>query len=173
MNNNTDETFNKGVDYRLAGNEAFKKADFPEALKNYHHALLHLRTLGGTNPPAELKKKTDEELVKIYNNMAAVLAKQDKWDRVLKNAIEANKLDESNIKAKFRMGQAYGRLGNADKAIELLNEVKQKNPTDELVKHELTRIKQEEKKGQDQVKSTYWGMFDRKPSGSSSKQTKT
>lgn len=37
---------------------------------------------------------------------------------------------------------------------------------DELVKQELTRIKQEEKKGQDQVKSTYWGMFDRKPSGS-------
>lgn len=27
------------------------------------------------------------------------------------------------------MGQAYGRLGNTDKAIELLNEVKQKNPT--------------------------------------------
>ncbi|CDS05548.1 hypothetical protein LRAMOSA08076 [Lichtheimia ramosa] len=171
--NNTDETFKKGVEYRLAGNEAFKKADFPEALKNYHHALLHLRTLGGTNPPAELKNKTNEELVKIYNNMAAVLAKQDKWERVLKNAIEANKIDESNIKAKFRMGQAYGRLGNTDKAIELLNEVKQKNPTDELVKQELTRIKQEEKKGQEQVKSTYWGMFDRKPSSSSSsKQAK-
>ncbi|CDH61534.1 predicted protein [Lichtheimia corymbifera JMRC:FSU:9682] len=166
MNSNTDETFKKGVDYRLAGNEAFKKADYPEALKNYHHALLHLRTLGGTNPPAELKKKTDEELVKIYNNMTAVLAKQDKWERVLKNATEANKIDETNIKAKFRMGQAYGRLGNTDKAIELLTEVKQKNPTDELVKQELTRIKQEEKKGQDQVKSTYWGMFDRKPSGS-------
>lgn len=28
--NNTDETFKKGVEYRLAGNEAFKKADFPE-----------------------------------------------------------------------------------------------------------------------------------------------
>lgn len=91
------------------------------------------------------------------------------------------------------MGQAYGRLGNTDKAIELLNEVKQKNPTgivlleggcrwihwliitigiDELVKQELTRIKQEEKKGQEQVKSTYWGMFDRKSSSSSSKQAK-
>lgn len=45
---------------------------FP-ALKNYHHALLHLRTLGGTNPPAELKKNTDEELVKIYNNMTGTI----------------------------------------------------------------------------------------------------
>lgn len=30
MNSDTDETFKKGVDYRLAGNEAFKKADYPE-----------------------------------------------------------------------------------------------------------------------------------------------
>lgn len=30
MNSNTEETFKKGVDYRLAGNEAFKKADYPE-----------------------------------------------------------------------------------------------------------------------------------------------
>ncbi|KAI9251520.1 hypothetical protein BDA99DRAFT_203838 [Phascolomyces articulosus] len=153
--------YKKGVECREAGNEAFKKGDYPAALSNYYHALLHLRTVGGHHPPNDLKERSNDQLVRIYNNMAAVLAKQEKWNRVLDNATKAREIDENNLKSKFRQGQAHGRMGNVDKAKELLNEVLAKDPKDAAVKQELALIQQKDKKGQEQVKNAYWGMFDR------------
>ncbi|KAI9494741.1 hypothetical protein BDB00DRAFT_816878 [Zychaea mexicana] len=157
---NSEETFKKGVEYREAGNEAFKKGDYPAALSNYYHALLHLRTVGGLQPANDLKERSNEQLVKIYNNQCAVLAKQEKWPRVLDTATKAREIDAENLKSKFRQGQAYARMGDVDKAKEVLNEVLQKDPKDAAVKQELALIKQQDKKGQEQVKKAYWGMFD-------------
>ncbi|KAG2228320.1 hypothetical protein INT45_011112 [Circinella minor] len=125
---NPEETFAKGVECREAGNEAFKKNNYQEALSQYYHALLHLRTVGGLQPENNLKERSNEQLVKIYNNMAAVLAKQEKWSRVLDNATKAREIDDSNLKSKFRQGQAHGRLGNMEKAKELLTEILKKDP---------------------------------------------
>ncbi|KAI8137144.1 hypothetical protein BJV82DRAFT_675120 [Fennellomyces sp. T-0311] len=124
-----DETFTKGVECREAGNAAFKKGDYQGALSNYYHALLHLRTIGGLHPNDDLKKRSNEQLVMIYNNMAAVLAKQEKWKRVLDSATKARELDNENTKSKFRQGQAYARMGNTDQAKALLDELLKQNPT--------------------------------------------
>ena len=40
------------------------------ALSQYYHALLHLRTVGGLQPENNLKERSNEQLVKVYNNMA-------------------------------------------------------------------------------------------------------
>ncbi|KAI9482567.1 hypothetical protein BDB00DRAFT_857456 [Zychaea mexicana] len=90
--------FKKGVEYRETGNEAFKKGDYPAALSDYYHALLHLRTVGGLQPANDLKERPNEQLVKIYNNQCAVLAKQEKWPRVLDTATKAREIDAENFK---------------------------------------------------------------------------
>ncbi|KAI9484371.1 hypothetical protein BDB00DRAFT_856199 [Zychaea mexicana] len=89
---NPEETFKK------RRNEAFKKGDYPAALSDYYHALLHLRTVGGLQPANDLKERPNEQLVKIYNNQCAVLAKQEKWPRVLDTAIQAREIDAENFK---------------------------------------------------------------------------
>lgn len=68
----------------------------------------------------------------IYNNMSAVFAKQDRWDRVLFYATKANELDPTNTKSKFRMGQAHLRTENIEIAKSLLEEVLKQNPGGEL-----------------------------------------
>lgn len=98
------------------------------ALTNYYNALLHLKAVGGQASKDQYKKASDEQLVMIYNNMSAVFAKQDKWDRVLTYAKKANELDPENTKSKFRMGQAYLQLENVDQAKTLLEEVLALNP---------------------------------------------
>lgn len=144
-----DENYDKGVEYRLAGNEAFKKQDYKQgklihwrrnslfldsdlfytlALQNYYNALLHLKALGGTKEKEKYKEASETQLVMIYNNMTAVFAKQERWDRVLFYAKKASELDPKNTKTKFRMGQAYLRLENVDEAKTLLEQVLAENP---------------------------------------------
>ncbi|KAF7727142.1 Tetratricopeptide repeat protein 9A [Apophysomyces ossiformis] len=153
------ETFDKGVQLRLAGNEAFKTGDYKEALTKYYHAILHLRTVGGNQHKDEFKDDANKQLLMIYNNMATVLSKQNKWERVLDYSKKARELDENNVKAKFRMGQAYLRLGAIDKAKPLLQSVLDNDPEDALVKHEMEILKQEEKKMESREKTVYRNMI--------------
>ncbi|CAO0802796.1 unnamed protein product [Mucor circinelloides] len=122
------ENFDKGVQLRLEGNEAFKKQDLKQALTQYYNALLHLKAVGGQKEESKFKEKSSEQLVMIYNNMSAVFAKQDRWDRVLFYATKANELDPTNTKSKFRMGQAHLRTENIEIAKSLLEEVLEQNP---------------------------------------------
>ncbi|KAI8891070.1 TPR-like protein [Backusella circina FSU 941] len=153
------ETFEKGVEYRLAGNASFKEQNWKSALTNYYSAILHLKTVGGQQEKEEYKKKSEEQLVLIYNNMCAVFSKQDKWDRVLSYAKKAEELDPDNIKAKFRLGQAYSRAGDLENAKSYLTQVQEKNPNDPLVKSELSKLNSEEKKSEDKQRAIYRAMM--------------
>lgn len=84
--------------------------------------------MGGQKFKDQFKVSGDEQLVMIYNNMSAVFAKQERWDRVLFYAKKANELDAQNTKSKFRMGQAYLQLEDIEKAKELLEQVLALNP---------------------------------------------
>ncbi|GAA5795774.1 hypothetical protein EDC94DRAFT_595637 [Helicostylum pulchrum] len=153
------ENFDQGVKLRLAGNEDFKKQDYKGALTNYYNALLHLKAVGGQKYKDQYKSSSEEQLVMIYNNMSAVFARQERWDRVLFYATKANELDSTNTKSKFRMGQAYLQLENIEKAKELLEEVMDANPTDTLVKKELQKVAAASKQMDDKEKLVYRAMM--------------
>lgn len=87
-----------------------------------------MKAVGGQKYKDQYKSTSEEQLVMIYNNMSAVFARQERWDRVLFYASKANELDSTNTKSKFRMGQAYLQLENIEKAKELLEEVMDANP---------------------------------------------
>ncbi|KAI8393369.1 uncharacterized protein BYT42DRAFT_550790 [Radiomyces spectabilis] len=156
---NHQETFDKGVEYRLQGNEAFKKGEYQQALRSYYHAILHLRTVGGNEKKDEFKEASEKQLVTIYNNMSAVYSKQDKWDRVLEYSQKAHSLDSSNIKTKFRLAQAYLRRGDVDRAKPLLESCLENNPNDGLVKQEMAQLKKLEQSQEAKEKSVYRNMF--------------
>ncbi|ORZ00406.1 hypothetical protein BCR43DRAFT_511416 [Syncephalastrum racemosum] len=154
-----EEGLRKGADHREKGNTFFKNGEFVPALTQYHHALLHLRTLGGMQPPEDVKKRTNEEMIKVYNNMSAVLSKQEKWARVLECSKKVLEMDSENMKAKFRQGQAHARLGNIDEARELLSVVAARNPDDALVKNELQLLKKAGKHQDKALRDAYRKMF--------------
>ncbi|KAI9486545.1 MAG: hypothetical protein EXX96DRAFT_534793 [Benjaminiella poitrasii] len=156
-----EENFEKGVELRLEGNEAFKKQDFKQALTLYYNALLHLKAVGGQKQENEFKPKSNEQLVMIYNNMTAVFAKQERWDRVLFYAKKANEIDPKNTKSKFRMGQAHLRMENIELARSLLEEVLEQNPDDGLVKQELHKVQIANKQMDDKEKMIYRAMMSR------------
>lgn len=117
----------------------------------------------------------------IYNNMSAVFAKQDRWDRVLFYATKANELDPTNTKSKFRMGQAHLRTENIEIAKSLLEEVLEQNPggnflcvcvcvclksaeirfscIDALVKQELAKVAAANKSMDEKEKLIYRAMM--------------
>lgn len=154
-----EETFEKGVAYRLEGNECFKKQDYKQALTNYYNALLHLKAVGGQKLKDLYKTRADEQLVMIYNNMCAVFSKQERWDRVLFYAKKANELDPKNTKTKFRMGQAYLQLEDIEKAKTLLEEVLKSNPDDALVKKELQKVSAANKRMDEKERLIYRAMM--------------
>ncbi|KAL0138925.1 hypothetical protein V8B55DRAFT_1448966 [Mucor lusitanicus] len=153
------ENFDKGVQLRLEGNEAFKKQDLKQALTHYYNALLHLKAVGGQKEESKFKQQSSEQLVMIYNNMSAVFAKQDRWDRVLFYATKANELDPTNTKSKFRMGQAHLRTENIEIAKSLLEEVLKQNPGDALVKQELAKVAAANKSMDEKEKLIYRAMM--------------
>ncbi|KAI8338786.1 hypothetical protein EDC96DRAFT_578743 [Choanephora cucurbitarum] len=153
------KTFDQGVELRLKGNEAFKNQDFKQALQHYYSALLYLKAVGGREFESQFKAKSQEQLVMIYNNMCAVFARQDNWERVLFYAKKANELDPNNLKSKFRMGQAHIRLEDIEEAKALLEEVLKQNPNDGLVKQELAKVSMANKKMDDREKMIYRAMM--------------
>ncbi|KAI8096940.1 uncharacterized protein BX664DRAFT_325231 [Halteromyces radiatus] len=153
------ETFDKGVSLRLEGNELFKKAEYKEALTKYYHAILHLRTVGGQKNKAEFEANSNEQLVMIYNNMAAVNIKQNNWIRAMENSKKALELDGKNVKAKFRLAQAYMQQNDIDKAEPLLAQVLAVNPDDAAVKLEIAKLKKQSKSQEGKQKLVYQKMM--------------
>jgi len=84
----------------------------------------------------------DEIIEKIYANMSACHMKNENWKRAVDTADKALAKNETNYKAMFRKGKALGEMGFFDKAVKILEEVKEKNPTDAAaVDAELSRLR--------------------------------
>ncbi|KAF8071883.1 hypothetical protein FPV67DRAFT_1447350 [Lyophyllum atratum] len=92
----------------------------------------------------EAKEKTevDEIIEKIYANMSACHMKNGNWKRAVDTADKALAKNEKNYKAMFRKAKALGEMGFYEKAVKILEEVKEKNPSDAaIVDAELSRLR--------------------------------
>ncbi|GLB40369.1 putative bone development [Lyophyllum shimeji] len=139
--------------------QAFKEGNLKGALLSYHEALMFLLGLdknalqsigvGSATPvndkdgkDAKEKTEVDEIIEKIYANMSACHMKNENWKRAVETADKALAKNEANFKAMFRKGKALGEMGFFDKAVKILEEVKEKNPTDApAVDAELSRLR--------------------------------
>lgn len=72
--------------------------------------------------------------------MSICYAKLGNTAKAFENAQLALQLDETNIKALFRRGQAYLEMGDIDRARQDLEKVKEKLPNDPLVKKEIEKL---------------------------------
>jgi len=141
--------------------QAFKQGNVRGALSGYHESLMYLlgldknalQSLGvkPSNSQPDTKDAKDKEkektevddiIEKIYANMSACHMKTENWKRAVETADKALAKNENNFKAMFRKGKALGEQGFFEKAVKILEEVKEKNPTDgPIVDAELARLR--------------------------------
>merc|ERR1719461_2658698 len=112
----------------------------------------------GKSDVEELKSKNDELRKTCFNNLAAVFAKEGKWQLSLEKAQKVLEQDDKNVKALFRMGSAYRHLREFEKAEEFLtkaNDIK----SSAAIRNEIARLKtdlaNERKKADKKMKKAF------------------
>ncbi|XP_028409630.1 tetratricopeptide repeat protein 9C-like [Dendronephthya gigantea] len=153
--------------YKAEGNEFFKMGEYKKAIKKYHFALMYLKGIGEKHPitqeqkvlTEDWKKRFDEMKFSCYNNLAACLVKDNRWEKVIEYSNKALEVHPENAKAWFRKGQGYYHTRNWDKAFEALNQARKLEPDDANIKKYEIKVEQELKKYREKEKIMYAGMF--------------
>ncbi|KAI5478635.1 tetratricopeptide repeat protein 9C [Pseudohyphozyma bogoriensis] len=112
----------------------------------------------------EIKGKISEHLKFSYLNMAVVLIKKEKWKRALECALEVQKIDPDNFKAKFREAQARIGLGEISKGKKMMEDLQKTNP-DIALTAALKQLALDEKARSAKSNAQFKGMYS-KPSSS-------
>jgi len=106
-----DESRQKALQEKELGNAAYKKKDFATAVQHYNNAI-----------------QLDSTDMAFVTNRAAAHFEWGKYEECIKDCEEAIQVGRSNrasfeliAKAYARIGSAYRKLGNLEKAIEALN----------------------------------------------------
>ncbi|CCX34376.1 Similar to DnaJ homolog subfamily C member 7 homolog; acc. no. Q9HGM9 [Pyronema omphalodes CBS 100304] len=115
------------------GNEAFKKAQWTEAIELYGQALSVDPENKGTN-------------AKIYQNRAVAYTKLKQWSEAIADCDEALRLDSTYTKARKTRAKALGESGNWEEAVRELKAAAEADPADATLKKEVRNAELELKK---------------------------
>ncbi|KAG6896049.1 hypothetical protein C0992_010665 [Termitomyces sp. T32_za158] len=113
------------------GDQAFKNGDVKavEALFSYHQALMYLLGL-------------DKNALQTMGIGPSVTPQKDKDGKEIKEKTEALDKNENNYKVQFRKAKALGEQGYLEKAVKILEDIKEKNPSDAAIYDvELSRLR--------------------------------
>eukprot|EP01117_Protostelium_nocturnum_P003794 TRINITY_DN15056_c0_g1_i1.p2 TRINITY_DN15056_c0_g1~~TRINITY_DN15056_c0_g1_i1.p2 ORF type:complete len:202 (+),score=103.23 TRINITY_DN15056_c0_g1_i1:150-755(+) len=152
-----EEKIAKSFEHKEEGNKFFKEGNIPQAFFHYHSAVLNVKGVSGASE--EQKKRINEVSVSVYNNLAALYIKKEKWDKVLTSTHEVLHIDKNNVKALYRRGKARLATGSIDKAEEDFKKAASLDPKDKAIQNELAIIKKKNAESESKAKSFYAGMF--------------
>jgi len=112
----------KAEEAKERGNDAFKKGDFDQAIKDYTEAI-----------------KRNPLEPKYFTNRAAAKAKRMDWQGSLEDANSALQLDPKNVKAMCKVGNAQFAQAQEYKAVETFKAALALEPDSEEAKEGLRR----------------------------------
>lgn len=134
-----EEKLKTGLEHKAAGNTAFGKQDFAEALRCYHLAILFLSGLEsesagvlgllGGEPDAsssETNAEAKTALGAVHCNMALIYLKQYKYDRAVvaaEKSLKSSEAASTAVKAKYRKAQALRLSGEVHKARDYIGDL--------------------------------------------------
>lgn len=102
---------------RQTGNNAFRKANFPEAVKLYTHAI----TMALTRPAWEPSTLLGGELQQLYANRAQAHMSMNDWPEALADVNASIELKKAgNPKAHWRKGKCLKEMGRFEEARDAL-----------------------------------------------------
>jgi tetratricopeptide (TPR) repeat protein len=113
------ERINSAEKKKAEGNDLFKKGAIEEALFAYRKSRDYIKDLWNCEP--EELEKCRFLIVTIQLNIAACHLKLKNYNFTIEVCKRALDRDATNIKAYYRLGQAYLELGEFDQAAEFIN----------------------------------------------------
>ena len=104
------DSLSRANGYKDAGNSAFKRVDFVEAGRRYQEGIAILNNFiknAAGNECDEVKST----LISLHGNNSMVLMKLENWNAAIISTCEVLKAEKKNIKALFRRGVSYHKVG--------------------------------------------------------------
>ena len=143
-------SYSTSVSQRLKdeGNALFKSGSYSSAIDKYTEALSELEK----NLVAD--DKILESKVSLLSNIAYSHLKLEQWSGCIDFASQVLASDHSNVKALFRRGVGYSRIGNTKSARSDLEKASALSPTDEAIRKELQSLGDEDDEEIEEVSST-------------------
>ncbi|XP_064391991.1 inactive peptidyl-prolyl cis-trans isomerase FKBP6-like [Halichondria panicea] len=123
---------------REAGNELFKQNNFGKASSKYLKAV---RLLESARLKDEIEEKQWKEvLLKLYLNQSLVSLKLNKHRLAVAQCKRALDIDPRNVKANFRLGQAFMKLSEFKKSRDHLLKAGRLSPGNQEIRLELQKL---------------------------------
>lgn len=121
-----EEKYETALKYKETGVRLYKESRYVDAFHNFSKACKILITLEPI-PDLELDKTLESNIeslrIILYNNLAGCHLVRENFEFVIDLCDKVLAKDENNVKALYRRGVAYGRLGNIEKSVPDLKKV--------------------------------------------------
>ncbi|KAL3878321.1 hypothetical protein ACJMK2_030684 [Sinanodonta woodiana] len=161
--NSVNSVINAIDEIRKIGNNLFKDKEVLKAKKKYSKALKYVEKLKNDLELGSDEEDDDEidkkQTISLYLNLAACNIQLQKYDEALNNCNEALGIDEDNVKALFRRGQAQNALKNWDVALGDLQRAAELEPNDKGIRKEIEKVKRARDAYKTEEKKLYAKMF--------------
>lgn len=122
-------------------------------------ALVPHKNLKEPAVTTEEKQEIQSLLVSLMGNSSMVLMKQQDWAAAVKSADNVLKIEPSNVKALFRRGTCYNKMGNLEAGKSDMQRVVELDPTNLAAKKELVEITKALKLQKEKEKAAFAGAF--------------
>lgn len=140
---------------KLEGNNLFTAGNTEEALKHYKEALDFLSYFYSDDE----KKATQTLKVSCSLNAAACCVKDQKWKDAIKYADDVLKIEETNVKALWRKGQALRGKGDTGDAKAVIVQAIRYDAKNKSLRDELELIKKDEARHANEQKQVFGAVF--------------
>ncbi|CAL4123311.1 unnamed protein product [Meganyctiphanes norvegica] len=156
---NQEEKIEHARIYKERGTHYFKKEKYRLAVKQYKKIIDLLQYDSGLDE--EKKKESFQVLLAGHLNLAQCYLNLKDNIHAKENAQKALEMDEKNVKALFRNGQALVHLDEPVEAQENFQKCLSLDPNNKAAANQLKICQAKIKENKDQEKKIYGGMFDK------------
>ena len=152
------ERFEKSEKKKEEGNEFFKQGKYELAFKKYQKALSYVNV--EVDFKTDLDKAKSKKLkVPILLNMAQVQTKLKNYQDTVGYCEKVLDIDDINIKAYFRRGQAWQALSEFERAEADFLKAKELDPQNKEIQNSLAILRKRVKEQEQKDKKLFSSMF--------------
>lgn len=161
-----EEKYEVALRYKGRGTELFKDSRIVDAFRKFSKAcklLITLEPIKDLELDKQLENNINDLRLALYNNMAICQLKQNNHQHVITLCTKVLDKDKNNVKALYRRGVAFGRMGDNEKAITDLKVVLTLESSNQSAKEQFdvynTKLQESIQRNKDMLRrmfKTYW-----------------
>ena len=155
------DTLSRANGFKDAGNSAFKRDDFTEAGKRYSDGILLLDGYTKSNEGSVDSEEINAMRTSLHGNNAMVFMKVENWNSAIFSATAVLKLEKKNVKALFRRGLSYHKLGFLEESKSDLMYLLEIDATNAPASKELAQVLKDIKENKQKEKLAFSKMFNK------------